>query len=528
MNVRIVRFRRPRTTIRWIMINLTDVIFSTHKLHRDVVARIEELDATQGAAGDDPGAVAAWQSAWSSAFHALVLADGRIHHREVHLLDLITGSENEPGIRASARLARRARQVYSADIWDEGALRTFTDNFRIFVDRVAAGYRRSGSGDGLAAEAGVLVFVTSVVLSLIDGELHTREKAFVEKFSAAIREVLLADETLRETCVLFDRRAAQWRETLKFSHSPVSERALDGAEDAGPLTQAVAALESLVGVETLKARLHEFVRSAAESDVPTPSRHLILAGKPGTGRNTAARAVARVYAAMGVLKTDELQHINLAELAALDRQTARDLIKKAFANVRPGLLLVSNVGGCSPVHIPRAMVADAIDGLIRELGDEFAVVLAETDVALARFFEAHAPLRRRFAEPVSFVEFSDSQLIEIFERLCTRSSCVLTDSARESLQFHLAEIRSRPEVLRISALDIKALFDSAVLNLSSTAVSLEAPSSDELSRILPQDIDFAAGHYETYTLRPHIVDLEAATPMGVTITPPSRWHSRGF
>ncbi|MBQ6008899.1 MAG: AAA family ATPase, partial [Kiritimatiellae bacterium] len=88
------------------------------------------------------------------------------------------------------------------------------------------------------------------------------------------------------------------------------------------LAKALAELDELVGLEGVKAEVKTIVNkekvAAAQRamGMPVPSRslHMVFTGNPGTGKTTVARLIARIFRALGIVKSDNFVEVDRSGL----------------------------------------------------------------------------------------------------------------------------------------------------------------------------------------------------------------------
>jgi Holliday junction resolvasome RuvABC ATP-dependent DNA helicase subunit len=79
----------------------------------------------------------------------------------------------------------------------------------------------------------------------------------------------------------------------------------------------------MIGLGSVKAEVHrqsaviqaQMLRvKAGLKNASTPSRHMVFAGNPGTGKTTVARLIAKLYRALGVIATDKCVEVERGKL----------------------------------------------------------------------------------------------------------------------------------------------------------------------------------------------------------------------
>lgn len=209
-------------------------------------------------------------------------------------------------------------------------------------------------------------------------------------------------------------------------------------------TEAVLArLDALVGLQPVKslvsglANLHEFDRRRAQRGLPllAPSPHLVFTGNPGTGKTTVARLVGELYRAIGLLPRGHVVEATRADLvAAYLGQTAiktRAVCEQALG----GVLFIDEAYTLTQGR-HNEYGEEAIGELLTFMENhrgEFAVIVAGYPAEMDRFLESNPGLRHRFDETVTFPDYSDGELVTIFEQLVAEKQLVLSPQARAAV-----------------------------------------------------------------------------------------------
>jgi len=189
-------------------------------------------------------------------------------------------------------------------------------------------------------------------------------------------------------------------------------------------------IESLVGfLEINKARQQHELKG-------TPlSLHMVFSGNPGTGKTTVARLVARIYAAMGVLKKGHLVETDrLGLVGQYIGHTAKktdDLVTQAL----DGVLFIDEAyslvtGGENDFG------REAIDTLVKRMEDyreRLIVIVAGYPQEMKEFIDTNPGLQSRFTTHLNFENYSAPELVGIFKGFCDKNQYTLDPAAEQEL-----------------------------------------------------------------------------------------------
>jgi SpoVK/Ycf46/Vps4 family AAA+-type ATPase len=238
------------------------------------------------------------------------------------------------------------------------------------------------------------------------------------------------------------------------------------------------------------ANLLQIAKLRRERDLPVldTSNHLVFTGNPGTGKTTVARLLAQIYRSLGVVSRGQLVETDRSKLVAgFVGQTAirtRETIESAVG----GLLLVDEAYALARGG-EQDFGREAIDTLVKmmeDLRDDLAVVAAGYTDEMRTFIEANPGLRSRFTRTIEFPDYSDDELVRIFESLGRKNRYHPTPAAVDELRAILAaQARDRGFG---NARFVRNLFERAVSRQASRLVAVTAPTEEQLVTLEADDL----------------------------------------
>ena len=267
-------------------------------------------------------------------------------------------------------------------------------------------------------------------------------------------------------------------------------------EPAQPLEELLAELDELVGLGPVKAEVKlvtnlirvEKLRTERGLPVAGHSRHLVFTGNPGTGKTTVARLLARIYRTLGVVEKGQLVETDRSGLVAGYVGQTAIKVKEAFASALGGVLLIDEAyalvrgqGG----DFGREAI-DTIVKLMEDHRDEVVLIVAGYPGEMVEFLDANPGLRSRFPKTVFFDDYSDAELLAIFDGLCAKLRYRPTEGARKAV---LANVAATPRDRGFgNARLVRNLFEAAVSTQASRVVELAEVSDEALVTLDEPDI----------------------------------------
>ena len=278
---------------------------------------------------------------------------------------------------------------------------------------------------------------------------------------------------------------------------PKDEKSEEPAEPELPpktVDELLAELDELVGLTAVKAEIHrqaavlrvEGLRKDAGLAAPTITRHMIFNGNPGTGKTTVARLVAGIYRALGLLSKGQLVEVDRSEMVAgFLGQTAMktaDLVKSAEG----GVLFIDEAYSLSGDQYG----TEAIDTLVKEMEDkrdDLVVIVAGYPVPMAVFISQNPGLESRFRTQIDFVDYTDDELVQIFEVLAKGAEYDVDEGVLDRLRQLLAAQERGPTFG--NARYVRNVLEAAIGRHAWRLREVDKPTVEQLRQLSADDLD---------------------------------------
>ncbi|GAA1827103.1 AAA family ATPase [Actinomadura chokoriensis] len=212
----------------------------------------------------------------------------------------------------------------------------------------------------------------------------------------------------------------------------------------------LAEVDRLIGLADIKrevaalvaeVRAEQLRRDAKVSPAP-PARHMVFMGNPGTAKTTIARLIAAVFARLGLLSSGHLVEVTRADLVAEFVGQTAPRVRAAVERALGGVLFVDEAYALSSSGGDRRDFGhEAIAELLRLMEEhrgDLVVIVAGYDAEMERFLDANPGLKSRFPKRLRFPDYTDDELVTIFEYMAAEAGFALAPGVLDALRERVA------------------------------------------------------------------------------------------
>ena len=356
------------------------------------------------------------------------------------------------------------------------------DNLDMVV--ILAGYtapmkRLMESNEGIESRfPNVFNFEDYTTDELVDiGKLMIRKQGFVltpgaeEKMRAVIEDEsstpssrfgngrfvsnLLQNEilsTLGRRTMLLENPTPEQLSTILPEDVIIGKAQKDVVFDDAAIDAALARLDALVGMQNVKAAIHNFVKSARylhSIGEPYVGKGLLswrFIGKTGTGKSTVAEIMAAILKGMRLISNSHITQVKGERVFDVPSHECDEVLREAVKKACNGLIFINGdapreEGSRFSYGRSVEQIRLKIGELTVEAGGECALVLAELESPNTSVVEQLSESGvYEFDHTLVFKDFTPDELFEILAGCLTKYQVTFTQPAEEHMRNYLASI----------------------------------------------------------------------------------------
>jgi replication-associated recombination protein RarA len=253
------------------------------------------------------------------------------------------------------------------------------------------------------------------------------------------------------------------------------------------VAEVLAKVDRLQGQRVIKENMHRLAasaafwaaRAAAGGAVLEPSRHMLFTGPPGTGKTTVARLTAELYSALGALSSGHLVEATRSDLVGQYVGQTGPKTREVVGRALGGVLFIDEaytLASGSGSDFGGEALAELLQ-MMEDHRHDLVVIAAGYTEPMLDLMRANPGLTSRFATQWEFTDFSDDELIGIWEAFVAAAGATVGEGTLQRVREAAATARGLPD------------FGNArtMRNLAEAAITNAIPRGEPLT-VLPDDI----------------------------------------
>ena len=281
----------------------------------------------------------------------------------------------------------------------------------------------------------------------------------------------------------------------KKSEEPAESVQEDVPEET--LEELLEKLNALIGLAGVKQEVTTLInmikikkiRDSRGLETASISKHLVFLGNPGTGKTTVARLLSKIYKQLGVLEKGQLVEVDRAGLVAgYVGQTALKT-KEKIDEAMGGILFIDEAytlakGGSD-------FGQEAIDTILKAMEDnreDFVVIVAGYPDPMEQFLGSNPGLKSRFNKNIMFEDYTEEELLCIFNSFCKPFSMKLSVEAECCVKEYLHWLVQHKSENFANGREMRNLFELALSNQANRLAEKADITDEELNEIAKEDL----------------------------------------
>jgi len=216
--------------------------------------------------------------------------------------------------------------------------------------------------------------------------------------------------------------------------------------------------------------------------------HTVITGNPGTGKTMVTRTLGQILSAVGILDRGHTVEVSSKDLVAGYMGQTKILTDAKIVEAFGGILFIDEAHQLAQGN---DFGKEAIQVLLKRLEDDrdkFVCVIAGYPQEIEKFLDTDPGLRRRFTNRIHIDDYNPQELLEIFQRMCTKEGFYLTDEAKARVTRYIQEKYDKRDKFFGNAGEMRNIFEAIKLNIGKRLRHVQQKTKDDYLKILPEDV----------------------------------------
>ncbi|MDY3973509.1 MAG: AAA family ATPase [Veillonella caviae] len=268
-----------------------------------------------------------------------------------------------------------------------------------------------------------------------------------------------------------------------------------------PFEELVRHLESLIGLSGVKSQVRDLIafnelqRKRVELGLKKSNKtlHMAFLGNPGTAKTTVARIVGRMYKSLGILSKGHFIEAGRADLIAEYQGQTAIKVRRLVNKARGGVLFIDEAYSITENEHSDSYGRECLTELTKALEDyrdDLVVIVAGYPNLMEQFFTSNPGLKSRFNAFITFPDYNEKELVDIFKYLCKQNDYLITEKGllklREKIQQDTEDGKSS---IASNGRYIRNIFDDVTMNQAKRLYGRKE-ALDKHSLMLLCELDF--------------------------------------
>ena len=259
------------------------------------------------------------------------------------------------------------------------------------------------------------------------------------------------------------------------------------------LEKVLAEVDRMIGLPKVKAKVHQLVNffkvEKMRGSQTQIAMHMVFSGAPGTGKTTVARLMGRLFKALELLSRGQLVETDRSGLVGSYLGQTAPKTNAIIDQAIHGVLFIDEAYNLS-TRDDDSFGLEAINTLLKRMEDSYdrlSVICAGYTEDMEDFLNTNPGLQSRMQHRLDFEDYTQDQLLEIFQLIARTRGFMLAPGANESAAAQLRTVPASEQGVFGNGRGVRNFFEHC-LERQAARLAYAQASQEELHTLLPEDI----------------------------------------
>lgn len=267
------------------------------------------------------------------------------------------------------------------------------------------------------------------------------------------------------------------------------------------IEESVKQLDNLIGLQHVKSEVTSLVNfvnfqkerekhGLKQNDI---SYHCVFTGAPGTGKTTIARILASIFRSLEVIDKGHLIETDRSGMIAEYVGQTAVKVDKIVNESLGGVLFIDeaySLSTGSSEDFGKEAIATLLKRMEDNRGNLIVIVAGYTD-KMKDFIDMNPGLKSRFNRFIQFDDYSPTELVSIFKKMCEASDYILKTEVEIILKQEFTKIYETRDDSFGNGRFVRNMFEKTIENLSNRISKSKQITKELLTTIEKEDLEFS-------------------------------------
>ena len=222
--------------------------------------------------------------------------------------------------------------------------------------------------------------------------------------------------------------------------------------------------------------------------------NMVFYGSPGTAKTTVARLIAKIMYDKKMIKRQDVTEVGASDLVGKYVGWTAWQVAQIFSQAKGGVLFIDEAYSLANKEAG-GFNQEAIDAIIKEMENnrkDTLVILAGYKDKMEDLIKCNPGFKSRISKYISFPNYSSSELLKIFDKLCKDANYTLFEADKEKIYEKIIDYieKIKDDAQFGNGRECRTILENAINTQSKRLIKCKRPSNNELMTLKYEDFAY--------------------------------------